>query len=51
MFDRIYSDRVDLISLDQVVDPSVEGIDDVGVLSIEVRHSIRKPAYSRSARY
>jgi hypothetical protein len=50
MLDSINSESIDVICLNQVVDPAIQRIDHMRVLGIKVGHTFRKPAFL-SARF
>jgi len=44
VLDGIYPQGVNLVGLDQVVHPTIEGIDHMGILGIEIGKSFCQPA-------
>lgn len=46
VLDGIYPQGVNLVGLDQVVHPTIEGIDHMGILGIEIGKSFCQPAWS-----
>ena len=46
VLDGIDSQCIHIICLDQVLYPTIERIDDMWILSVEVRHTVAEPAWS-----
>jgi hypothetical protein len=45
VLDGVYPEGIDFVGLNQVVHPTVEGVDHMWVLCIEIRQSFSQPAY------
>jgi len=46
VLDGIDPQSIDIVCLDQVLYPTIERIDDMWILSVEIRHTVAEPAWS-----